>query len=634
MANPFEKRATEYLADTEAFLAVVTPEPLITFFKRHARSGSLYDRLTIVTGTPGSGKTTLARLFEYSTVNTLLRNPRAATYRSLADALNQCGVLENLVPRVLGARVPLESEYREFWEFPYAGDVKMSLTARLLESRSVIRWLRQLNSAGIPLTEVEIVPRAGAEAALEQIGGRRGDAVLAKARQIERAVYRIVRALVPPQLQSLGESISTPYRPFDVIEAIRFPWDGADISVTPLAIFDDAHSLHPIQYERLQRWLAAREMKIGRWILTRLDALQPAHVLGREDEPDVQRLRVLTEIRMQQPADRSARPAFRKMAKDMSSRYLHQMDAFNRRGLTDLGDLLLTGAPTLSVKKLATLTARVDAVQRRVGASDSRRRDLERQVETYFRASTTNIATPELMLAATAIALERYGKRTPQPTLDLFAVEEPEPSKPITIDASVIDGARIHLLHEWNLPYYVGFDALCDASTENAEQFLQLAARLVAQAETQLIRGRQAAITPLEQDRIIRRRAAELINAWDFPHHKEVRRLTDEIARQCLMRSLEGNAPLGGGANAWGIPAEQFAALPGEHPRLARILQFAIAYNAVQLKPDHATKGRMWCLLELGGPVAVHHGLTLRRGGFCEREVADLAASVEGDGDA
>ena len=61
MANPFEKRATEYLRDDEAFLAVVTPEPLATFFKKPAKEERLYDRLTMIIGTPGSGKTTLAR---------------------------------------------------------------------------------------------------------------------------------------------------------------------------------------------------------------------------------------------------------------------------------------------------------------------------------------------------------------------------------------------------------------------------------------------------------------------------------------------------------------------------------------------------------------------------------------------
>lgn len=628
MANPFEKRATEYLVDTEAFLAVVTPEPLITFFERHARNGSLYDRLGVVTGTPGSGKTTLARLFEYSTVQSLLRHRDASTYRSLSDALTQCFALKDLTPQLLGARVPLESEYREIWEFPYPDDVRMSLTATLIQARTVIRWLRQLGDTGINLKDVEIRPRNGAEAALEQIGGNRGDEVLTRARSVERAIYRLVRALIPPRLEDLTGVINDAYHPFDVIERVSVPLGKEVIALTPLAIFDDAHSLHPAQYERFERWLAQREMRVARWILTRLDALKPAHVFGSENDPGVQKGRVVTDIRMQ-PSDRKqSRQAFRSMAKDMSGRYLSQMDTFNRRRLNDLADLLATDQVHVSESKIDALETRVNAIQRRVRASDARRAQLTAQVEDYFATSKTQIRSTALVLAATAIALERYGKRTPQLSFDTLMDEDIDPNKPITIDASVIDGARIRLLHDANVPYYVGFDALCDASTENAEQFLQLASRLVAQAETQLVRGKDPTISVADQHRLITTKAKDLIDSWDFPHHREVRRLTDTIAAACLERSLEGNASLGGGANAWGIPQEDFDELPHEYPDFARILQFAVAYNAVVLKPKHSTKGREWCLIELGGPVAVSTGLTLKRGGFLEREVKDLLHAV------
>jgi hypothetical protein len=146
----------------------------------------------------------------------------------------------------------------------------------------------------------------------------------------------------------------------------------------------------------------------------------------------------------------------------------------------------------------------------------------------------------------------------------------------------------------------------------------------VAQSETLLIRGKSATLSSGLQDKLLRERATEMVKEWDFPQHQLVQRLADGMAAECLTRSLEGNASLGGGANAFGIPQEEFDKIPVEYPDLARVLQFGIAYNALVLVPNHGTKNRLWCLIELGGVLLLRHGLTLKRGGFLERRAADL----------
>lgn len=133
-----------------------------------------------------------------------------------------------------------------------------------------------------------------------------------------------------------------------------------------------------------------------------------------------------------------------------------------------------------------------------------------------------------------------------------------------------------------------------------------------------------------EQHRLLRDRADELIAAWDFPHANDVRRLVDEMARQCVDRSRERNAPLGGGAVAFGILQDEFDKIPDRHIHLARVLQFAVAYNAVTLVPEYGTKKQRWCLVELGGIPLLKYGLTLRRGGFLERDVKDLLSILDG----
>jgi hypothetical protein len=621
VANPFEKRATEYLRDDEAFLALVSPEPLGTFFEEHARKDKLLDQLVMIIGTPGSGKTTMARLFQYSTITTALQNESIDSHKLLLSSLLACGAIKKNKPAVLGARIPLESEYREFWEFPYPDDLKLGLMTALIQARAVLAWIHELRSTGIGLDEIQIVPRGNSKAATEAIGGPSTADIYDKAAEMERAIYKVSAALVPPPIERIPSDAAIAYRPFDVIDQIVVKRDKSTTVMKPLIILDDAHTLQQAQFDQTRLWLARRELRVARWMITRFDALTPRQVLLG---PGMSGDREITTIRMQGDTGRAGeRVAFRKMAKDISSRYLRRMDTFNRRGLSDLRSLLATVPEPIAPSKLAVLSRRVDTIQKRNGVTQARRAEFEALVDKQFRSSDDG---PDVRLASLAILMERYKVRTRARSttqLDIFQgtdpADDPEPSVAIGIDAGVVDGARIHLLHEFGRPYYYGIDTLCDSGSENAEQFLLLASVLVKHLETKLIRGRKLTLSAREQDRLLRDAAAQLMKGWNFPYAPTVRALVKKIADECVAKSLEPNASLKGGAIALGIPMSEFEELPNSHPDLARVLQFAVAYNAVTLVQDHTAKNQKWCLIELGGAVLLREGLTLARGGFLER---------------
>ena len=53
MANPFLRRATEYIRDDTTFLEIVSPAPLTTFLAEHPRKADIFDLPIRIVGAPG-----------------------------------------------------------------------------------------------------------------------------------------------------------------------------------------------------------------------------------------------------------------------------------------------------------------------------------------------------------------------------------------------------------------------------------------------------------------------------------------------------------------------------------------------------------------------------------------------------
>lgn len=635
MENPFHRRATEQLRDDEAFLSIVSPQPLSYFLKRPAEKGTLYDRLVMLGGTPGSGKTTLARLFEFSALSAVLRSTGSTDYESVAGALEQCGAIKEGSPALLGCRLPMETDYREFWQFPYSDTLRSGLLFTFIQSRAILSWFRQLHAAGVAPSEVTLVAERDSGAGLDAVGGSNGDQVLKKAREVERAVYEIVGSLVPPTEADLSTAVTGTYRPFDVISKIQLQSpaiaNGKALQLVPLVILDDAHWLHPAQFEAVKHWLARRELRIARWMISRFDILQPSEALQAVSEdrsekptyPGLSAERDIESVLLQSWASRrDQRNAFRKMGRDMAERYLHKHSLLGQRRLVDITSLLSEAPQTLSASKISDLTIQIASTQAKLKISESRRNELEASIIEFQGKDDLG---DDVRLAMLGILLHRYFKRT-KGQATLFG-DDPEPSRPTVANDGVYDAALLHLLHRFDRPYFFGADTLCDASSENAELFLQLSAILVDTVATQVIRSRPAVLDASTQHRLLRDRATRIIDAWSFPYVEKVRSLVRLIASKCVETSLQPNGWLT--PNSYGLLQTEFDSLASSNSEAARVLQFAVAYNAILVVPRYDCKGREWCLLELGGPVCLSQGLTLKRGGFLEGSVAELGAMIE-----
>ncbi|WP_108517019.1 hypothetical protein [Bradyrhizobium algeriense] len=633
MTNPFLRRATEYIRDDSAFLAIVSPEPLTTFVAKHKKRELLFDYPVRVIGTPGSGKTMMASLVEFRLIESILRDQSSENNRSLASVLARCGFTHDERPRVAGVRIPMESEYRDFWELPYEPAVKTKLVLALIQARTILELVRNLTSnRRRAINEIRFIPRDGAGAQLEQIGGADAESIVARARSVERAVYSIGASLLPPSLDNIPEEAREPYQPFEAIQEIEIEWSGTPCRLRPMTILDDVHTLHPDQFEALFRALARREIRFARWLMMRMDALSPSAVFrsaGADALPGLKVERDYLDIFMQTDSARSdERRQFRKMATDMADRYLRLVQPLRDRNYTRFKDLLGEEPPSLSAGQMNELRALIDREQKSLRISQDRQHKIRQIVDRYVKGAKSLDLGEDVRLMMFRVLLHRYVVRTTGQTSDLFA-DDPEPRQPLRVKSTIADAARLILNHKFNRAFHFGLDVLCDASNENAEVFLQLAGALVERMETKAIRNQDPALTPAQQQSALRDKSKEMLKEWRFPFARKVRALIDRFAQDCLEVSAEPNASLGAGANAVGIPETEMQDLLAGDSEIALVLKYAIAYQAIVAIRDYGQGGKNWCLLELSGPVCLAYGLTLNRGGFLERRVPDLVLAEE-----
>ncbi|PTU30325.1 hypothetical protein [Stenotrophobium rhamnosiphilum] len=628
MDNPFKKRRTELIADKRTLLSLISPTPVNEFFR--SEKSELLEKLTMVVGTPGCGKTTIAQIVEFETLGTLCISQGDQLNDSLMDALTYNGLILNGVPVLMGHRLAMSTNFRGIWDLPYSNQTRSALLRAFVQSKAVLGWFRQLEGMNVSLTDVEIVMGGNADS-LAVITGADSPAKFRQyARDIELAIFKIVTALVPPAEGAMAaQFLNTSY---DVFEALKYfkirnwPTQEADawVNLRPMIIIDDAHELHPAQFLELRDWLKTKTIGVSRWLMCRPDVVAPEdyreamtreHMYEEGLAPGSTKGRDYL-IKLMELGSRDAR-RFKPIATDIANRYIAGIPEFSRRSIRDIRNTLDVGSATLPDGQIKQLREEISKLAR-----DSRFSDT---LVNTIGGRIPSSAREDEKLAALRILLNRERNRTPQ--LGLLG-DDTEIGEPVTDEkmaaTSLIDGGRIQLMRQFERPYYYGMDKLIAASNVNIEQFIRLTGSLVDELLARMIRGNSPTLTPRSQHKALINQANQTMNEWDFPYNSSVRILVHNIATRCQEITLRPNAPLTLGANAIGVPQDEMDRVLERSERLTRILHFAFAYKALVFVPQYKCKGKVWCLLELGALPSMAYGLRLSRGGFIEDTLSGL----------
>lgn len=627
--NPFRERAAEQYADAKRFVKMFAPGAIPIL------PDTLWDRLIVLRSTPGSGKTSLMRLFEIDSVvwiRTL--NKAEPVYGALADraVFDEARVLK------LAVRIDLDRDYMSLLDLPAEEDTIRRIFLRLLDVRilmAVVRGLLTLVGGKFPddVGRVALIPRSGdphTDAALEKVGGPDGVGLLAYARATEHHIMRILDSLtntgsrVPLEGHSELHSI-------EIIGQSDLVIDGEVQDLYPVVMFDDGHKLHASQRRLLLQELSKRHGRIARWYAERFEALSDQDLLsnaGREGRDQV--LVDIDQLAREGEGTRFKQGRYEKVLGDIARRraatalevYAEETQNFLEL-LDDEDDMPFDHDQEAGAKVV------VDRV-RKLAIGQERYRTWIGELD-RARGRDGLIRAREI-----EILIERdRGRRQ----LELFDAPLSLDDLAGRSDPAIRSGAELAVSRELKLPYYGGEKMVLQLASSNAEQLLNVCGELFAEMLVDVSLGRPPRLNMRRQDRIIRAASDAF---WrriprEIPNGRDVQSLVEVIAEMAAEENAKATLPYPPGVTGTALLMSERRQLldvsfrkrtPGAE-RFFAALADAVAHNVLSVRLGYQVKNDYYMVMYLNRLLCPRFGLPLGYGSFREKRLSTMVGWLE-----
>lgn len=630
-ANPFRYRASEQQRDVRSFLRSFGPGALTVLPE------ALWDRLVVLRSAPGAGKTSLMRVFGAESAHALTQD--RDTFGELAEALERLGGADESGPKVLGAYLNLERDYRALMDVGPVGAANHRLFFRLLDARIMVAVMKsaltlrglafpdEIGSVKIRVTDED----ASVAQAREQLGGTSGTEIYERCRSVERDMLRMLDSLLPVDWEQHGAGHSDLHS-LRLLSSSDILIDDQVLGVRPLVMLDDGHRLHPAQRTALLDRLVDRGLNVARWYSERYQALSREDLMdqlgteGRDFEL-VELESVARGAAVRDGRPRFAPGQFEKILMDIAVRRAHrsltrsldeQEDDF-RELLQVEDDELLGDSPEVVV---GTVRARVEGL----AAGD------RRYVEWINAGAKLSGYQAALRWRELEVLIRRDRDRAQG---DLFSEPLSATEAKERSSSGIREAVATMLAREFDLPYYAGPEQVAKLGSHNVEQFLTLSGDLFAEMMAAVTLQRKPRVAALRQHRICRRASQRF---WrEIPRRVPDGHLVQRfVAALMNMAKLENDKatvayPPGVTGTALLMSDRERLLDPSVRERvrgadqLLSALSNAIAYNVVSAELDRRVKNKQVMVVYVNRLLCPLFWLPLGRGGYREKKLEAMA---------
>lgn len=594
--NPFAIRASERIETDEMFLELFSSEPLTHLEEKNEQS-RLWGCVTTILSSPGAGKTTLLRLFSPSILQRITE--RNTAYKKL----KKLDVLDSERIKKCGVYLQLGRDYEFLEDDALFNEVEQKrLFLSLLNARIILATLKSLMSlAGIRYTALDQITYTPEEV-IREFGDFKaeynGKELLEWAAEQERKICEFLDSFVLPEEGIQG---SNSLFALKAMKASWFTFKGERLCDDFIFQIDDGHKLTKNQKKTLRDETVELRLPVTLWIAERLETLATSDILSDKNIKDRDDQTIHLES--------TKKGIFNPMVKNIAT----LRSAFSSDGII-LASALASDT-TINYKAL------YNEASKKYQTQLSKLHNFDNYKECIGAVEAMDPYERVLNMRALLMHASRQGAGG---AMNLFGYTSQDiewmlnPLIPMVKD--ILPGEIT------KLPQYYGFPTLMDLSSQNVEQFLDLAAKMYELLVAKKISDpAHYVLSAEEQDQIVREFAlARLEDIKRLPRGNKVygflMHLIDffrsvTFSPSYSYKSVTGFAVKEEQSGKWGKDGFWFQ--DPENEELSSIMKDCLAYNFISKQGIiQGKKDQRWTIFYLNSWLCAYARLPLERGGW------------------
>ncbi|MCH8903425.1 MAG: hypothetical protein IIA45_05875 [Bacteroidetes bacterium] len=567
----------------------------------------LWNNVVFIRSSPGAGKTSLLRLFEPNSLNTIYNHKSQQDYRELYNTVCKLDVINETGVSALGVLIQFTKNYEILDDIKYSEVTRIRLFYSLLNARLVLATLRsicELNKLSYP-NDLEQI---NYEYENEKLFLRNiqspcdGRELFNWASGLEKSVYDILDSFIQPDVDKIEghDELFT----LEILQPKYFKVNGRSSFRRIIYMLDDAHKLSKSQRSSLFKYVIDQRGNFNIWISERLEGITEFKSYHERD---------YYEVNLEKYWGNNT-SKFKKMLSKIASKRAaistDDVDTFAE----NLDDSIDEQIFQKEIKEsIETTRKKIQEVVRKT-------KKFQDWLDYLIQQSDTSLKTA--ILHKSAEILIHRNLRKSQMVLQ-FALSIPELID--KIDPSIESAARYFLSNEYGIPNYYGFQKLVVLSSNNIEQFLAFASDLFEGMLSNKIASQDVQLSTKRQEKII---ALVVKKKWNdlstiLPNPKAVEGFLNKLGNYFNKITYEPTASYAPGITGFAVHSsrrliEEKGWQENEiFEELQDTISTCLAYNLLEVKEvSQGAKNQIWTVYYLNRWLCVKYQLPFTYGGW------------------